>query len=87
MEIVSKKSLLEIEQEKLLDPMGMVDTNFFVTEPERLKRLAQPLPNDQSAALNLVPAPATEPPPLPQPTTVGDPSIPVPPADIPNASN
>src|SRR5262245_66335685 len=28
--------------------MGMVDTNFFVTEPERLKRLAQPLPNDSN---------------------------------------
>jgi len=48
MEIVSKKSLLEIEKEKLLDPMGMVDTNFFVTEPERLKRLAQPVPNDSN---------------------------------------
>jgi CubicO group peptidase (beta-lactamase class C family) len=46
MEIVSGKSLLEIEKEKLLDPMGMTDTNFFVTEPERLQRLAQPLPND-----------------------------------------
>jgi CubicO group peptidase (beta-lactamase class C family) len=46
MEIVSGKSLLEIEKEKLLDPMGMVDTNFFVTEPERLARLAQPMPND-----------------------------------------
>jgi CubicO group peptidase (beta-lactamase class C family) len=46
MEIVSGKSLLEIEKEKLLDPLGMVDTGFFVTEPERLQRLAQPLPND-----------------------------------------
>ena len=46
MEIVSGKSLLEIEKEKLLDPIGMTDTNFFVTEPERLKRLAQPVPND-----------------------------------------
>jgi CubicO group peptidase (beta-lactamase class C family) len=46
MEIVSGKSLLEIEKEKLLGPMGMTDTNFFVTEPERLKRLAQPVPND-----------------------------------------
>src|ERR1043166_3972255 len=45
MEIVSGKSLLQIEKEKLLDPMGMVDTNFFVTEPERLKRLAPPPPN------------------------------------------
>src|SRR4051795_5019928 len=46
MEIVSGKSLLEIEKEKLLGPMGMIDTNFFVTEPERLARLAQPVPND-----------------------------------------
>jgi CubicO group peptidase (beta-lactamase class C family) len=46
MEIVSGKSLFEIEREKLLDPLGMTDTGFFVTEPERLQRLAQPLPND-----------------------------------------
>src|SRR4051794_10822693 len=46
MEIVSGKSLLEIEKEKLLDPLGMTDTNFFVTEPERRQRLAQPVPND-----------------------------------------
>ena len=37
MEIVSGKSLLEIEKEKLLDPLGMTDTDFFVTEPERLQ--------------------------------------------------
>ena len=48
MEIVSGKSLLEIEKEKLLDPMGMTDTNFFVTEPERQKRLAEPVPNDSN---------------------------------------
>ncbi|MDI1267119.1 MAG: serine hydrolase [bacterium] len=46
MEIVSGKSLLEIEKEKLLGPLGMVDTGFFVIEPERLARLAQPVPND-----------------------------------------
>jgi len=33
MEIVSGKSLLEIEREKLLDPLGMKDTGFFVTDP------------------------------------------------------
>jgi CubicO group peptidase (beta-lactamase class C family) len=48
MEIVSGKSLLEIEREKLLDPLGMTDTCFFVTEPERLQRLAQPVPNDSN---------------------------------------
>src|SRR5450432_2076342 len=46
MEIASGKSLLEIEQEKLLGPLGMNDTGFFVTEPEKLKLLAQPVPND-----------------------------------------
>src|SRR3984893_16417606 len=44
MEIVSGKSLLEIEREKLLDPLGMTDTGFFVTEPERLQRLPPPPP-------------------------------------------
>ncbi|RXH17348.1 serine hydrolase domain-containing protein [Bradyrhizobium guangzhouense] len=48
MEIVSGKSLFELEKEKLLGPLGMTDTGFFVTEPERLKRLAQPLPNDSN---------------------------------------
>ncbi len=46
MEITSGKSLFEIEKEKLLDPLGMNNTGFFVTEPERLKLLAQPVPND-----------------------------------------
>src|SRR5207248_5313653 len=48
LEIVSGKSLLEIEREKLLDPLGMTDTGFFVTEPERLQRLAQPVPNNSN---------------------------------------
>ena len=46
MEIVSGKPLLEIEREKLLDPLGMNDTGFFVTDPEKQKLLAQPMPND-----------------------------------------
>jgi len=46
MEIVSGKSLIEIEREKLLDPLGMKDTGFFVTDPEKVKLLAQPMPND-----------------------------------------
>jgi CubicO group peptidase (beta-lactamase class C family) len=46
MEIVSEKSLIEIERERLLDPLGMKDTGFFVTDPDKQKLLAQPLPND-----------------------------------------
>jgi CubicO group peptidase (beta-lactamase class C family) len=46
MEIVSGKSLLEVEREKLLDPLGMRDTGFFVTDPGKQKLIAQPVPND-----------------------------------------
>ena len=46
MEIVSGKSLLEVERENLLDPLGMKDTGFFVTDPEKQKLIAQPMPND-----------------------------------------
>jgi CubicO group peptidase (beta-lactamase class C family) len=46
MEVASGKSLLAIEREKLLDPLGMKDTGFFVTDPEKVKLLAQPVPND-----------------------------------------
>jgi CubicO group peptidase (beta-lactamase class C family) len=46
MEVASGKPLLAIEREKLLDPLGMKDTGFFVTDPEKRKLLAQPVPND-----------------------------------------
>ena len=46
MEIVSGKSLLQLEREKLLEPLGMTDTAFFVTDPEKQKLMAQPVPND-----------------------------------------
>ncbi len=48
MEVASGKSLLGIEREKLLDPLGMSDTGFFVTDPEKQKLLAQPVPNDNN---------------------------------------
>jgi CubicO group peptidase (beta-lactamase class C family) len=46
MEVASGKSLYALEKEKLLDPLGMADTSFFVTDPDRIKRMAQPMPND-----------------------------------------
>jgi len=45
MEIVSGKPLYEIEKEKLLDPLGMKDTGFFV-EPKKVALMAEPMPND-----------------------------------------
>jgi CubicO group peptidase (beta-lactamase class C family) len=46
MEIAAGKPLIDIEREKLLDPLGMVDTGFFVTDPAKQKLMAQPVPND-----------------------------------------
>jgi CubicO group peptidase (beta-lactamase class C family) len=46
MEVVSGKSLLEIEREKLLDPLGMNGTRFYATDPEKKSLIAKPMPND-----------------------------------------
>jgi CubicO group peptidase (beta-lactamase class C family) len=45
-EAASGKSLLQFEKEKLLDPLGMTDTSFFVTDPAKHKMIALPVPND-----------------------------------------
>jgi CubicO group peptidase (beta-lactamase class C family) len=46
MEIVTGKSLLQIERDKLLDPLGMNGTRFYATDPEKKKLIAMPMPND-----------------------------------------
>jgi CubicO group peptidase (beta-lactamase class C family) len=46
MELVSGKSLLAIEKEKLLDPLHMSETTFYVTDPDKKKLIAKPMPND-----------------------------------------
>ncbi|MDB5638531.1 MAG: hypothetical protein JWP51_3439, partial [Bradyrhizobium sp.] len=48
MELVTGKSLLEIEKEKLLVPLGMTGTGFYVTDPEQKKLIAKPMPNDSN---------------------------------------
>ena len=45
-EVVSGKSLYEFEKERLLDPLGMRDTGFYVEESKR-SRVAEPLPADR----------------------------------------
>lgn len=45
-EVVSGKSLLQFEKEVLLDPLGMKDTSFYVTDPEKQKLIALPMPDD-----------------------------------------
>jgi CubicO group peptidase (beta-lactamase class C family) len=46
-EVVSGKSLYAFEKERLLDPMGMNDTAFYVTDPAKQPRIAEPFDNDR----------------------------------------
>jgi CubicO group peptidase (beta-lactamase class C family) len=45
-EVVSGKSLLQFEKERLLDPLGMTATGFYISDPAKLPLLAQAMPND-----------------------------------------
>jgi CubicO group peptidase (beta-lactamase class C family) len=47
-EVVTGKRLLAALKEMLLDPLGMTDTSFYVTEPARQARLAEPFANDRT---------------------------------------
>lgn len=47
-EVVSGQSLYQFEKTRLLDPLGMKDTSYYVPEPARQPRIAEPLPNDRS---------------------------------------
>jgi CubicO group peptidase (beta-lactamase class C family) len=47
-EVISKKSLYEFEKERLLDPLGMKDTAFYVTDPTKHDRIVEPFANDRN---------------------------------------
>jgi CubicO group peptidase (beta-lactamase class C family) len=46
-EVISGQSLYQFEKERLLDPLGMTDTAFYVTDPAKRPRIAEPLPDDR----------------------------------------
>jgi CubicO group peptidase (beta-lactamase class C family) len=45
-EVVEGKPLAQVFKERLFDPLGMKDTSFYVTDPARKSRIAEPLPAD-----------------------------------------
>jgi CubicO group peptidase (beta-lactamase class C family) len=47
-EVISGKSLLQFEKERVLDPLGMTATGFYITDPAKLPLLAEPIPTDNS---------------------------------------
>lgn len=47
-EVISGKSLFQFEKERLLDPLGMKDTAFYVADPAKWPRIAEPMPEDRA---------------------------------------
>jgi CubicO group peptidase (beta-lactamase class C family) len=46
-EVISGQSLYQFEKQRLLDPLGMTDTAFFVADAAQRPRLAEPVPSDR----------------------------------------
>jgi CubicO group peptidase (beta-lactamase class C family) len=46
-EVASGKSLYQFEKERILDPLGMKDTAFYVTDPAKQPLIAEPFPTDR----------------------------------------
>jgi CubicO group peptidase (beta-lactamase class C family) len=47
-EVVAGTSLLRFQKERILDPLGMSDTSFYVTDKSKHARIAEPFKNDRS---------------------------------------
>lgn len=47
-EVIAGKTLLQFERERLLDPLGMTETAFFVADPKKFPRIAEPMPGDRN---------------------------------------
>jgi CubicO group peptidase (beta-lactamase class C family) len=46
-EVASGQSLFQLEKQRLLDPLGMTDTAFYVTDAAKRPRIAEPMPDDR----------------------------------------
>ena len=53
-EVVSGQSLYQFEKQRLLDPLGMKDTAFYVADPAQKSLVAEPFPNDRIIADHFV---------------------------------
>ena len=46
-EVISGQPLFQFEKQRLLDPLGMTETAFFVGDAAQRQRVAEPMPNDR----------------------------------------
>ncbi len=47
-EVISRQSLYQFEKERLLDPLGMTNTSFYVTDAARQERIVEPFRDDRN---------------------------------------
>ena len=52
-EVVSGQTLYQFEKVRLLDRLGMPDTSFYVTDPARHARVAEPFKDDRTIGINV----------------------------------
>ncbi|MBP8310716.1 MAG: beta-lactamase family protein [Burkholderiaceae bacterium] len=53
-EVAGGMPLSQFLKSRILDPLGMRDTSFYVTEPARQARLAEPMPDDRVLGIGAV---------------------------------
>ena len=53
-EVVENKRLGQVLRERIFEPLGMKDTAFYVTDPAKQKRLAEPFPDDRTVGTGIV---------------------------------
>jgi len=51
-EVISRQTLYQYEKERVLDPLGMKDTSFYVTDKAKQDRIVEPFANDRSIGVN-----------------------------------
>ncbi len=51
-EVISGKSLYQFEKERLLDPLGLKDTSFYVSDTGKQDRIAEAFPNDRNFGID-----------------------------------
>ena len=49
-EVISGQSLLQFEKQRLIDPLGMTDTAFFVADEAKWSLIAEPMPEDRAVS-------------------------------------
>jgi CubicO group peptidase (beta-lactamase class C family) len=51
-EVITDKSLYEFEKTRILDPLGMKDTSFYVTDKSKQGRIVEPFANDRNIGID-----------------------------------